>query len=117
VAKWFLLDFWATWCHGCEEEIPWFSKFERTYRARGFGVVGVSMDEGGWKIVNPFLSDVKVPYAMLLGDNPTAQRYGIKPLPDTLLIDRHGRIAATYMAVLVNKDDVEANIRTLLSER
>src|SRR3979411_1046543 len=56
-----LLDFWATWCHGCKQEIPWFSEFERTYSAKGFAVVGVSMDEGGWKVLRPFLAETPVP--------------------------------------------------------
>jgi peroxiredoxin len=112
-----LLDFWATWCHGCKEEIPWFSEFERAYGAKGFAVVGVSMDEGGWGVVNPFLAGIKVPYPMLLGNNLTAQQYGIKSLPDSFLIDRQGRIAAAYTKGLVNKDDVEANIRALLVKR
>src|SRR5450755_4658269 len=44
-----LLDFWATWCHGCKEEIPWFAEFQKTYGPRGFAVVGVSLDDDGWK--------------------------------------------------------------------
>jgi peroxiredoxin len=112
-----LLDFWATWCTGCKREIPWFSAFQKTYGAKRLAVVGVSMDDGGWKVVKPFLAEAKVPYKILLGDDATAQRYGIKNLPDTFLVDRQGRIAAVYRAGLVDKDDVETNIRTLLSER
>jgi|SRR5207302_6876070 len=52
-----LLDFWATWCTGCKKEIPWFAEFERVYGAQGLAVVGVSMDEGGWKVVKPFLAE------------------------------------------------------------
>jgi peroxiredoxin len=112
-----LLDFWATWCHGCKEEIPWFSEFQRTFGPKRFAVVGVSMDEGGWAVVKPFLANTKVPYRILLGDDPTAQQYGIKSLPETFLIDRKGRIAAAYTTGLVDKDDVEANIKILLSRR
>jgi cytochrome oxidase Cu insertion factor (SCO1/SenC/PrrC family) len=54
---------------------------------------------------------------MLLGNDPTAQQYGIQNLPDTFLIDRQGRVAAVYMAGLVDKDDVETNIKALLSQR
>ena len=109
-----LLDFWATWCHGCKEEIPWFSEFERKYGTKGLTVVGVSLDEEGWKVVKPFLETTKVPYRMLLGDDATAKRYGIENMPDAYLIDRKGRVAATYVG-LVDKDDVETNIRTMLS--
>jgi peroxiredoxin len=112
-----LLDFWATWCTGCKMEIPWFSEFEKAYSARGFAVVGVAMDESGWSVVKPFLAENHLPYPILLGDGPTAQRFGIQALPDTFLIDRQGRVAAAYRASLVDKNDVEANIKTLLSQR
>src|SRR5215472_233954 len=52
-----LVDFWATWCHGCKEEIPWFSQFQKTYGGKGFAVVGVSVDEDGWKVLRPFLAE------------------------------------------------------------
>jgi peroxiredoxin len=112
-----LLDFWATWCTGCKMEIPWFSEFEKAYSARGFAVVGVSMDESGWRVVKPFLAETRIPYPILLGDDRTAQRFGIQALPDTFLIDRSGKVAAAYKASVVDKNDVEANIKALLSER
>ena len=80
-------------------------------------MIGVSLDEGGWKVLNPFLADAKIPYRMLLGDDPLARRYGIQNLPDTFLIDRQGRVAAAYRAGIVDKDDVDTNIRTLLEKR
>ena len=110
-----LLDFWATWCTGCKKEIPWFAEFQKTYGAKGLAVVGVSLDEGGWNVVKPFLAEHDVPYRMLLGNDATAQRYGITSMPDTFLIDRQGRMAAAYIAGLVDKNDVEANIKALLS--
>jgi peroxiredoxin len=112
-----LLDFWATWCTGCKKEIPWFEAFQAAYDAKGFAVVGVSLDEDGWKVLKPFLEEHKIPYTMLLGDDPMSKRYGIGNLPDTFLIDRHGRVAAIYKEGLVDKDNVEANIKALLSER
>jgi len=109
-------DFWATWCTGCKKEIPWFSEFQTRYGAKGFAMVGVSLDEGGWSVLKPFLAEHKIPYQMLLGNDPTAERYGIKNMPDTFLIDREGRVAAAYLAGLVDKDDVEANIKAILSK-
>ncbi len=112
-----LLDFWATWCTGCKQEIPWFSQFQKTYASSGFAMIGVSLDEGGWRVLRPFLAANKVPYEMLLGNEATAQSYGIASLPDTFLIDREGRVAAAYRARLVDKDEVEVNIKALLSQR
>ncbi|HEY3740226.1 MAG TPA: TlpA disulfide reductase family protein [Bryobacteraceae bacterium] len=110
-----LLDFWATWCHGCKEEIPWFSEFARKYGGQGLVVMGVSLDDDGWKVVKPFLATTNIPYRIVLGDTPTAKRYGIEAMPDTYLIDREGRIAASYTG-LVDKDNVEANIRAMLAQ-
>jgi peroxiredoxin len=111
-----LLDFWATWCHGCKEEIPWFAEFQKTYGPKGFAVVGVSLDEDGWKAITPYLATANVPYPILLGDAATAKKYGAEEmLPDTFLLDRKGRIAATYNG-LVDKDNVETNLRTMLAK-
>jgi cytochrome c biogenesis protein CcmG/thiol:disulfide interchange protein DsbE len=111
-----LLDFWATWCHGCKEEIPWFSDFQKTYGRKRFAVVGVSVDEDGWKVLRPFLAETKPGYQMVLGNDPIAQRYGIRELPDTFLIDKRGNIAAAYKG-LVDRDEVESHIKTLLAQR
>jgi peroxiredoxin len=111
-----LLDFWATWCHGCKEEIPWFAEFQRRYAGQGLRVIGVSLDDQGWKAVKPFLRTAAIPYRIVLGDDSTARTYGIEAMPDTFLIDRQGRIAAAYTGV-VDRENVEANLRTMLGQR
>lgn len=112
-----LLDFWATWCTGCKEEIPGFSELQTKYRSKGLEVVGVAMDDEGWKAITPFLATTKVSYTMLAGDQRTFQGYGLFGLPDTFLIDDQGRVAAAYIASLVNQDDVESNVKSLLGLR
>ena len=110
-----LINFWATWCGGCKQELPCFAEFQRTYGGKGLAVVAVSLDKG-WDVVNPFVAKTDMPFQILLADDRTTQLYGIKNLPDTFLIDRQGKVAAVYTG-LVNKDDVEANIEALLAER
>ena len=111
-----LLDFWATWCHGCKLEIPWFAELSHKYRDKGVAVVGVSLYSDGWKVVNPFIKTARIPYQIVLGDDNTAKAYGIESMPDTFLIDREGRIAAVYNGLVV-KENVENNLRTMLAER
>jgi peroxiredoxin len=111
-----LLDFWATWCTGCKQEIPWFVEFQKSYEAKGLAVVGVSLDDG-WNVLKPFLATHEIPYQMVLGDDAIAKRYGIEGMPDTFLIDRQGRVAAAYRAGIVDRRDIEANLKKLLSER
>jgi hypothetical protein len=68
-------------------------------------------------VLKPFLAENHVPYRIFLGDDAIARRYGIGNLPDTFLIDRHGRVAAAYISGLVDRQNIEANVKSLLSER
>jgi peroxiredoxin len=109
-----LLDFWATWCGPCNIEIPWFTEFQRKYKDRGFEVVGVSMDDDGWKVINPFVAAKKINYRVLLGNDQTADLYGsIEALPTTFVIDREGKIASVHVG-LSGKNEFEAAIEKLL---
>ena len=109
-----LLNFWATWCGPCKIEMPWFMEFERKYKDQGFAVIGVSMDEGGWHDVKPFLNDAGVNYRVLLGNDEVAQLYGnVEALPTTFLIDRDGKVASTHVG-LAGKNVFENGIKELL---
>jgi thiol-disulfide isomerase/thioredoxin len=109
-----LLDVWATWCGGCKAEMPIFEQFERTYGGEHFAVIGVSLDDKGWTAVRPFLAARNIPYRIVVGGDELSRRYGINAMPDTFLIDQRGRLAATYVGV-VDKDNIEANVRALLA--
>jgi peroxiredoxin len=76
-----LLDFWATWCEGCKVEIPWYMEFQKKYKESGLSVVGVSVDDDGWKSVKPFLEAEQVNYPVVIGDWDLATRFGITSLP------------------------------------
>jgi peroxiredoxin len=111
-----LLNFWATWCGPCKVEIPWFIDFEAAYKSRGLAVLGVSMDEDGWKAVKPYVAEKKIPYRIMVGDEPLAQLYGgLDSLPTTLLLDREGRIAAEHVG-LTGKGTYQGEIESVLNE-
>jgi len=109
-----VLNFWATWCHGCRTEIPWLAEFAIEYQSQGLAVIGVAMDEDGWKTVKPFLRKTPVNYPVVLDTAQVARRYGgVEAMPLTYLIDRQGRIAGIHVG-LVDKGVLEAEIRALL---
>jgi peroxiredoxin len=109
-----LLNFWATWCHGCVLEVPWFIEFQERYKDSGLSVIGVSMDEG-WKPVKAFVEEKRVNYPVVIGNEDLGKLYGLNSMPMTLLIDRSGEIAASYTGV-VDKGICESKLRTLLQE-
>jgi peroxiredoxin len=110
-----LLDFWATWCGPCKVEIPWFMDFEKEFKDRGFTVLGVSMDEDGWKVVKPYMADMKMNYPVLLGNDDVSAKYGgLDSLPTTLLIDRGGHIVSKHIGITGGKDDFKNAIVELL---
>jgi peroxiredoxin len=108
-----LLDFWATWCHGCKTEIPWYVEFDRNYRSQGLAVIGVSMDDEGMKVVKPFLPLHHMDYPVVIGNDALAAQYHLTAMPLTLLIDRQGRIAVSHSGI-VDRNAFEARIRELL---
>jgi peroxiredoxin len=110
-----VLDFWATWCHGCKIEIPWYMEFQRKYQARGLAVIGVSMDEDGWKSVKPYLAKHPISYPIAIGNPDLAKHYDVEAMPVTVLIDREGNIASSH-AGMVDKASFESDILTLLRD-
>ncbi|HEY3936227.1 MAG TPA: TlpA disulfide reductase family protein [Bryobacteraceae bacterium] len=120
-----LLNFWATECGGCRLEIPSFLELDQAYGGDGLVVVGVSMDisyedlrnaQEAWGRVKPFVQTHQIKYPILMGNDEVTKVYDIQALPVTHLIDARGRIAATYVGI-VDKNDIEANIKVLLKER
>jgi len=110
-----LLNFWATWCHGCKTEIPWYIEFQEKYKSRGFIVLGASMDDGGWKVVKPFVKEKKLNYPVAIANDDLAKQYELGAMPLSVLIDRRGRIADSHGGV-VDRSGWEVEIQKLLEE-
>jgi len=112
-----LLNFWATNCGPCKIEIPWFAEFERTYKDRGFAVIGIAMDEEGWDVVKPYVEHRQMNYRVAVGSAEVEELYGggggIESLPTTFVIDRAGKVADVHVG-LVSKSDYRDEIEELL---
>lgn len=111
-----LLSFWATWCVPCNTEIPWFIEFQQAYKDRGLVVLGVSLDDDGWKPIKPYIEEMKIDYRVMVADKDIAPLYGgLASIPVTLIIDKAGRIAVTHLG-LCPKNEYEAAIDSMLAE-
>lgn len=110
-----LVNFWATWCEGCQVEIPWLIEFEKKYKRQGLTVIGVSMDDDGWKAVRPWLKESKVNYPIVIGNENLAKQYGLEGMPLTAFVDRGGKVADAHSGLL-DRSAAEQKIRALLQE-
>lgn len=86
-----ILNFWATWCPPCREEIPSMMKLNSAMAGKPFQMVAVSIDEGGQPAVASFFktSGFSLP-AYIDPDNRAAKIYGITGVPETFVIDKNG---------------------------
>ena len=88
-----LVDFWATWCGPCRESTPHLIQLYKTYREKGFEVIGMSLDkEDERETVSRFVKSMNVPYAVVIAPQEVARNYGVAGLPTSFFIDREGRL-------------------------
>ncbi len=111
-----LLNFWATWCVPCREEMPLLAQIYRDYHGQGLEILGVnltSQDEVGE--VRQFVKEFDLPFPILLDHNARAERaYRIFGVPTTVFITREGIVHRVVVGILKGREDVENTIRPLL---
>ena len=92
-----LLDFWATWCTPCRQEIPRFVQLQDQHGADGLQIIGISMDDSA-EPVRQFSRDFHINYPVALGGAKLGELYGgVFGLPIAFLIDREGRILSKHI--------------------
>jgi cytochrome c-type biogenesis protein len=110
-----LLNFWATWCIPCREEIPVLNSMQRDLNARGLKIVGASLEDTAAG-VESYQKDVrKFEYQVLVGGDEAKAKFGGTPLPTTYLIDRDGRIRQKIIGAR-DRAGWEAAVKPLLDE-
>jgi thiol-disulfide isomerase/thioredoxin len=107
--KWVLVNFWATWCPPCLEEMPDLQKLHET--RKDLVVIGIAMEYRDPNYVKQFADDLFVTFPIVLGDSRIAAQIGKIPgLPTTYLYDPTGKVAA-YNVGALTREAVESYIQ------
>ena len=97
-----LVNFWATWCPPCRQEIPALTRLHSGYKERDFMVLGISLDDLSPEQIKNFARNYKISYPVLHGPRSelsaiTRAYGGIQAVPTSFLIDKQGNIRAQYI--------------------
>lgn len=110
-----LLDFWATWCVPCKQEIPGFIELQKKFGDRGLQIVGMSVDDP-LTTAKTYASAMKMNYPVLLAEGKEDILKAYDPIPSipvSIIIDRQGRIVARHIGI-ASMDVFEKEIVPLL---
>jgi thiol-disulfide isomerase/thioredoxin len=111
-----VVNFWATWCAPCREEIPGFIRFQERFRASGVQFIGVAIDQK--ERVAPYAREMGINYPLVVGGLETmefARQLGNRSsvLPFTLVIDRAGTVTTSQVGI-IRPDRLEILLKPLL---
>jgi thiol-disulfide isomerase/thioredoxin len=100
--KWVLVNFWATWCPPCLEEMPALQQLHET--RKDLVILGIAMEYQDKEYVKQFADDLLVTFPIVLGDNRIAAQIGKIPgLPTTYLYNPEGRVVAQNVGALTRE--------------
>lgn len=112
-----MVNFWATWCAPCREEMPELNKLHAKYQASGFTLLGVNIDEDSRNAAG-IAAQLGVKFPVLLdADKRVSKLYDLSAMPSTVLIDRDGKVRFVHRGYRSGTEaEYERQIRALLKE-
>ena len=112
-----LINFWASWCNPCRQELPLLNKIYAQYRSAGFMLLAVNVDDNR-KDAQAFLKRLDLQFPTLFdGNKNVAKLYGVDTMPATLLIDRDGRVRYVHRGYYSGfEQKYQQQVRELLKE-
>ena len=98
-----IIDFWATWCAPCVQQIPVLNAFQAAHYGE-VAVLGIAVDAQGVEVVAPFALEHDIQYPVLVGDESLAQQYGAFGFPSLYVIAPDGTIVANHVGVITEEE-------------
>lgn len=112
-----LINFWASWCGPCRQEMPLLSDIHKKYKKLGFTVFGVNVDKD-MASANKILKDIPVAFPVLYDpDGSVSKLYKVNAMPTTIVVDRDGNMRYLHLGYKPGyEDDYVKQIKTLIRE-
>jgi len=113
-----MINFWATWCGPCREEMPPMDALYQRYKSLGFVVLGVNIDDNRGA-ADKMVKQLGISYPILFDtDKSVSRQYKVNAMPTTIIMDRDGKVRHVHFGYKAGyMDTYQAEVRTLLSER
>jgi len=110
-----MVNFWATWCAPCRQEMPHLNRLYEKYRGAGFVLLGVNVDDDTSKAAE-VAAKLGVTFPVLLDTEKSVSKlYDVSTMPSTMIIDRDGKVRYVHRGYLAGyEDNYEKQIRELL---
>ncbi len=110
-----LLNFWATWCPPCREEVPSLTRLQQLMAGTRFALVTIAVDEGGAAAVERFFNRTGQRLPTVLDSSGESVRlYGVTGIPETFVIDKQGMVVKKFIGPLDWSDpDMVAYLKQL----
>ena len=110
-----MVNFWATWCGPCRQEMPQLNRLYEKYKGSGFVLLGVNVDDDVSKAAE-VATKLGVTFPVLLDtDKAVSKLYDLSTMPSTVIIDRDGKVRYVHRGYLTGyEDNYEKQIRELL---
>ena len=112
-----LINFWASWCGPCRQEMPLLSELHDKYKAMGFTVLGVNVEQDSSE-AKKLLREMPVSFPVLFDNHSeVSRRYDVIAMPSTVLVDRHGNMRYLHKGYKPGLEDVYLEqVRELVRE-
>lgn len=112
-----MINFWASWCGPCRQEMPLLDQLYQHYRPLGFTILGINVEEDVSQAAK-LLREIPVTFPILFdGSNTVAEQYHLDAMPTTVLVDRDGKMRFLHLGYLPGYErEYETQIKALLME-